>query len=90
MECPVFDESDEDRPPTDDEFERGLFAMLARNARAGTGLSQVDFAKTYGIPVATIREWEQGRRRPDAASEQYLRVILRIPEEVARALGRAA
>lgn len=75
---------------TDEEFERGYGAMLARRARGATGLSQNAFSKRYGIPVASLRDWEQGRRVPDAATQNYLRVIARIPDAVANALGYAA
>jgi len=64
--------------------------MLARRARAATGLSQTAFAARYGLPAASLRDWEQGRRAPDAATRSYLRVIARMPEEVARALNDAA
>lgn len=55
-------EPDPDAPLTDDEFERGYGAMLARKARSKTGLTQQAFADRYGIPVASVRDWEQGRR----------------------------
>ena len=32
--------------------------------RAETGLSQCDYAIYFGIPVRTIQDWEQGRRKP--------------------------
>ena len=83
-------EPDEDAPLSDEEFERGHGAMLARRARAATGLSQTAFAARYGLPAASLRDWEQGRRAPDAATRSYLRVIARMPEEVARALNDAA
>ncbi|RBP17716.1 putative transcriptional regulator [Roseiarcus fermentans] len=83
-------EADADAPLTDDEFDRGYGATLARRARAATGLSQVAFAARYGIPAASLREWEQGRRAPDAATQSYLRVIARMPEAVAKALHDAA
>jgi putative transcriptional regulator len=78
------------RPFTDEEWERGLGATLARRARAATGLNQAAFAAHYGIPVGSLRDWEQGRRTPDAAAQSYLRVIARMPEAVAKALGDAA
>lgn len=65
-------------------------AELARNARAATGLSQVAFGERYGIPYSTFRDWEQGKRVPDAAARNYLRVIARIPDIVAKALRDAA
>jgi putative transcriptional regulator len=81
---------DADVPLTDEEFERGHGAMLARKARGATGLSQTAFAERYGVPVASLRAFEQGRLAPDAATKSYLRVIARIPEAVAAALHDAA
>jgi len=41
-----------------------------RQLRKKTKMSQPDFGKKYGIPVATIRDWEQGRRKcPDYVVE---------------------
>lgn len=82
-------ESDPDTPLTDAEFERGLGAILARRARAATGLSQSVFSKRFGIPAATLRDWEQGRRAPDGATQSYLRVIAKMPDAVAKALRAA-
>jgi len=82
--------NDWDRPFTDDEFERGLGAALARRARQATGLTQTAFADRYGVPVASLRDWEQGRRTPDSASQSYLRVIVQMPDAVADALHHAA
>lgn len=84
------DKPDADAPLTDDEFQRGYTAMLARRARAETGLSQNAFAERYGIPAASLRDWEQGRRKPDNAAQSYLRIIARIPDDVAKALHDAA
>lgn len=81
------DEIDADAPLSDEEFERGRGAMLARQARTATGLSQAAFARAYGIPTASLQDWEQGRRTPDAAASAYLRVIARLPDEVAKALA---
>jgi len=83
------DEPDADAPLTDDEFQRGRTAKLARRARAETGLSQHAFAERYGIPEATLRDWEQGRRTPDSAAQSYLRVIARMPDDVAKVLHDA-
>lgn len=81
---------DVDEPLTDEEFERGRTAMMARWARGATGLSQQEFAKRYDVPVATLRDWEQGRRMPDATARNYLRLIARDPEWVAETLHDAA
>ncbi len=83
-------EPDADEPLTDDEFERGHGAVLARRARDATGLSQNAFAARFGIPAGSLRDWEQGRRAPDAAAQSYLRVIARMPDAIAKALHDAA
>lgn len=81
---------DVDEPLTDEEFERGRAAMLARWAREAAGLSQQEFARRYDIPVATLRDWEQGRRTPDTTAKNYLRLIARDPDWVAETLHDAA
>ena len=40
--------------------------------RKTTGLSQAKFAAQFGIPVATLRDWEQGRRNPPSYVESML------------------
>ena len=52
-------------------------------------LSQARFAERFGFNVARIRDWEQGRSKPDGAVRAYLLVISREPEAVARALAAA-
>lgn len=83
-------EPDADAPLSDEEFDRGYAAMLARRARAATGLSQDAFAERFGIPAGTLRDWEQGRRVPDTATRSYLRVIARMPDAVASVLHGVA
>lgn len=83
-------EADADAPLSDEEFERGYTAMLARRARAAAGLSQAEFAERFGIPAGTLRDWEQGRRVPDTATRSYLRVIARMPDAVASVLHDVA
>lgn len=55
--------------------------------RKRLGLSQTKFAEKFGIPAATIRDWEQGRRIPDNPARNLLKVIDYAPETVARAIG---
>lgn len=38
-------------------------------------LSQEQFAARYGIPLATLRDWEEGRAVPDQAVESYIAAI---------------
>lgn len=35
-----------------------------KELRAATGLTQIEFSKNFGIPVSTLRKWEQGEARP--------------------------
>jgi putative transcriptional regulator len=58
-----------------------------RKARRKLGMSQDRFAESFGVSVATVRNWEQGRRRPEGAARVLLRVIEREPEAVRRALS---
>jgi putative transcriptional regulator len=64
-------------------------AAVAITTRKRLGLSQTAFARCYGIPLGTLRDWEQGRKRQDATALTYLRVIAKAPEMVARALEAA-
>ena len=62
---------------------RSSFAKLVRHQLA---LSQEAFATIFGIPIGTLRDWEQGRAEPDQAAQSYLRVIARNPKAVRKAL----
>ncbi len=48
--------------------------------------SQTEFALMIGVSVATLRNWEQGRRTPDGPALALLRVAARNPRAVAEAL----
>ncbi len=49
-------------------------------------LSQDEFAARFGFTAARIRDWEQGRSKPDGAVRAYLKVIEKNPVAVAKAL----
>lgn len=69
----------------------GLIRVLnVRKLRDRLGLTQEAFAARYRIPVGTLRDWEQGRKFPDAPARAYLTVIDRDPGVVAGLLGEAA
>ena len=61
-----------------------------KRLRERLGLTQDAFAAAYRIPIGTLRDWEQGRKRPDAPARAYLTVIARNPEAVAGFLSEAA
>lgn len=54
--------------------------------RAKLGASQSEFALMIGVSVATLRNWEQGRRTPDGPALALLRVAAKNPGAVAAAL----
>jgi putative transcriptional regulator len=54
--------------------------------RATLGASQSEFALMIGVSVATLQNWEQGRRTPDGPALALLRVAARNPKAVAQAL----
>ena len=54
--------------------------------RRRTGLTQTGFAASFGLSLHALRNWEQGKRRPDPAARAYLRVIEAAPDVVRQAL----
>lgn len=68
-------------------LERGQRARLIRRTRAATGLSQVQFARKFHVPVGTLRDWEQARSTPPEYAVAYVRVIARHPDLVALAVA---
>ena len=48
--------------------------------RRKTGLSQAAFARTFHLNLDTVKGWEQGKRSPDTAASNYLRMIQADPE----------
>ena len=64
-------------------------AHRVRMIRNALGLSQKKFSVQFQIPLGTLRDWEQGRKEPEAAARAYLMVIGRNPAAVAEALHTA-
>lgn len=77
------------RPLTDAEFAEARRTPRVKLVRRALKLSQEAFAARFRIPLGTLRDWEQGRKEPDAAARAYLVVIGRDPDAVARALEAA-
>ena len=65
-------------------------ADIVREIRKSTGLSQEKFAHLFHISVGTLRNWEQGRRRPDGPAAALLIAIRNDPKHVLAALNSAA
>ena len=55
--------------------------------RASVGMSQSVFASTFRLSLDTLKGWEQGKRKPDAAAANFLRMIKADPEFVQKTLA---
>jgi putative transcriptional regulator len=64
-------------------------AAYARNVRSRTGLTQTAFAARIGVPVETVRNWEQGKRSPRGPARALLKVLEEAPEAAFAVLARA-
>jgi putative transcriptional regulator len=79
--------ADPDNPPlTDDQLARMRRIPDPQEIRQRLGLTQREFSQQFQIALGTLRDWEQGARRPDSAAKAYLRVIAAAPDAVRRIL----
>jgi putative transcriptional regulator len=60
-----------------------------RDLRRRACLTQMEFAAKLGVPVETIRNWEQGKRAPRGPARALLAVIAHAPDTVFQALAKA-
>ena len=74
------------KPLTPEDFKRMKRTPQVKVIRRALDLSQEEFAERFRIPLGTLRDWEQGRKDPDAAARAYLVVIGRNPVAVTEAL----
>jgi putative transcriptional regulator len=74
------------QPLAPEDMKRMKRTPQVRVIRRALGLSQEEFATRFHIPLGTLRDWEQGRKDPDAAARAYLVVIGRNPTAVSEAL----
>ena len=89
---------------TEEQFARAIPGRVRKRLVAGqieggadvaalrrfVGLSQSQFAKAMGISVHTLRNWEQGRRRPEGPAIGLLRIAARHPRMIRENLKTAA
>ncbi len=54
--------------------------LLVISVRKKLKKSQQAFSKLLGVPVGTIRDWEQGRKQPGSAAKTLIKVALKNPE----------
>ena len=72
--------------------DHGTDAAYAKGVRARTRLTQAEFAARIGVPIETVRNWEQGKRSPRGPARALLKVIDRAPQAAfaALAIGKLA
>jgi len=62
-------------------------AKFARRVRKRLGLSQSEFSHRIDVSLDTIRNWEQGKRRPTGAAKALLKVLDKAPDAALAALS---
>ena len=62
-------------------------AAYARGVRAQTKLTQAEFASRIGVPIETVRNWEQGKRSPRGPARALLKLIEKAPLVAFAVLG---
>ena len=89
---------------TEEQIERAIPARLRRRLMQGNfesgediaalrsfvGLTQAEFARAIEISVHTLRNWEQGRRKPEGPAVALLRIAARHPKIIRENLESAA
>jgi len=80
----------DNRPLAPDDLFRMKRTPQVKIIRRALGLSQEEFSARYMIPIGTLRDWEQGRAKPDQAARAYLTVIARNPDAVRLVLDGAS
>lgn len=76
------------RVPAISEHDSADDATYARNIRARTRLTQAEFAARIGVPLETVRNWEQGKRSPRGPARALLKVIDSAPDLAFAALAK--
>jgi len=61
--------------------------VYVKAVRQRLGKSQSEFARMIGVSVATLQNWEQGRRHPEGPARALLRIAAANPDAVAAALA---
>lgn len=56
--------------------------------REASNMTQAAFAETFRLKLGALRDWEQGRRRPDTGSITLLKMIETDPRAVREIIAR--
>jgi putative transcriptional regulator len=80
--------ADPDNPPLSPQQLANMWRVPnPKQLRLRLNMTQEEFARHYQIGLYTLRDWEEGVRRPDSIAKSYLRVIAAIPDAVRQALN---
>jgi putative transcriptional regulator len=82
IRLPADPSDPEDFDVSPEALDRGRRGRLIRRVRTGLGLSQVEFARRFHVPVGTLRDWEQARATAPDFAVAYVRVIAKHPDMV--------
>ncbi len=83
--------SDPDAQPLgEEELKRMRRVSPVKALRQRLGMTQVEFAEAFRLPISTLRDWEQRRTSPDAPARALLQAIEREPDTMRRLLAHAA
>ena len=63
-------------------------AFYARRIRSQTKLTQAEFAARIGVPIETVRNWEQGKRAPRGPARALLKLLDQAPDVAFSVLGK--
>ena len=79
----------EDGEDPDAPLEQFELVIPVHAVRRKLAMSQAQFARAFGIPIGTIRNWEQNRVKPDPAARALLTILYRQPEAALKAIRAA-
>jgi putative transcriptional regulator len=68
---------------------QGRDAVYAKGIRARAKLTQAEFAARIGVPIETVRNWEQGKRLPRGPARALLKMIDQAPQVAFAVLNTA-
>ncbi|MFT3731137.1 MAG: transcriptional regulator [Hyphomicrobium sp.] len=85
-----IEDDDDDAPMTKAELGKLKKVSPFKQVRWKLGLSQVEFAERFGIPLGTLRDWEQRNPKLDGVRRTLLQAIEMYPEQMAKAAKKAA
>lgn len=80
--------ADPDNQPMDTaKASRRRRAPRVKWMRRALKLTQEEFSERFKVPLGTLRDWEQGKTKPDRAAQAYLTMIGYDPNLVTKALS---